>query len=201
MAARAATRTAKSAPALEMEPSTMKRLADEASGEGERVSAAYVEALIARELSTSDVQTDIDGLPLNVKNVTPATEAVAAQVRKSVRKSAAAKPAPAKVAPAMKKTAAKLASKTTKVGRVVIARQRHIDATKPAAVKVERVPAATFLAEIKRLGITKSQAARACSVSPSLVTEWSGGGRHNLLAASRWDAVREQLAAFAAGLK
>jgi hypothetical protein len=78
-------------------------------------------------------------------------------------------------------------------------------AMKPAAPKttnkVERIPAETFVAELKRLGLSKSQAAKALGVSPSSITEYSGGGRHNLLAKSRWVEVKAALAKFAKGIK
>lgn len=157
---------------VEINPSTLKRLADEMSGEGEMVDEQYLHDLLAKELSTSDVLTDTEGRKIVTGTATTAktTKTVAAKT-------------------AATKTTAKVA--TMKSAKVVHAPTK----------KVDRVAADVVVGELKRLGLSKSQAAAACGVSPSLVTEWTGGGRHNLLAASRWTEVRKTLATFAKGIK
>ena len=74
-------------------------------------------------------------------------------------------------------------------------------AAKPKAKPVERVTAEAFLAELKRLGLSKSQAASALGVSPSSVSEYSGAGRKRLMAKDRWTDAKAKLALFAKGLK
>lgn len=155
---------------VEVNPSTVKRLVDELNGENEMVDAAYVEDLLARGLATDDVLTDTKGM----KNVTPKT---------TTTKTVAAKTAATKTT---KSTAAKVTKNT---------------AAKPTAAKTTakapRLPADTFVAELKRLGLTKTQAAHALSVSPSLISEFSGAGRATLMRADRWTEAKKALAAFA----
>ncbi|MEW6223487.1 MAG: hypothetical protein AB1627_02545 [Chloroflexota bacterium] len=63
------------------------------------------------------------------------------------------------------------------------------------------MPAETFAAELTRLKLTKTQAAKALGLSPSSVSEFVGAGRGNLMAKSRWPEAKAKLAAFAKGLK
>ena len=78
-------------------------------------------------------------------------------------------------------------------------------ATKKAAAKpkaeVARVPGETFRAELKRLGLTNTQAAKALGVSPSSVSEYVGAGRGRTMAKDRWADAKAALAAFAKSLK
>lgn len=74
-------------------------------------------------------------------------------------------------------------------------------ATKPKS-EVARVPAETFVAEVKRLKLTNTQAAKALGVSPSSISEYVGHGRGRLMAQDRWGDAKKALAAFAKeGLK
>jgi len=53
-------------------------------------------------------------------------------------------------------------------------------APKPRAT-IERVPAVDVIALLAQVGISRLQLAAAMKISPSLVTEWVGKGRGNLL--------------------
>lgn len=68
-------------------------------------------------------------------------------------------------------------------------------AAKPSAV--ERVPAAEVVALLTALGLTKSQLARAVGCSSSLVSEWVGAGRGQLMHRERLAAVTKAARAFA----
>jgi DNA-binding transcriptional regulator YiaG len=76
-------------------------------------------------------------------------------------------------------------------------------AAKPKAERkpIERVPAENVIALLDQIGLTRSQLASAMKVSPSLVSEWVGKGRGNLLAKSRWTEVQKVARAAAKGLK
>lgn len=73
-------------------------------------------------------------------------------------------------------------------------------AAKPKA-KVDRVPAADVIRFIDELKISRSQLAQALGVSPSMVTEWVGKGRGQLMARPRWPEAQRKAKAFAKGLK
>jgi hypothetical protein len=78
-----------------------------------------------------------------------------------------------------------------------------IKAAKPKSAKapIARVPAADVIALIKELGITNSQFGQAIGVGPSMVSEFVGKGRGNLMARSRWPEAQKKAEAFAKGLK
>lgn len=132
----------------------------------------HVDAQYVEELLNKGLATD-DVLtdPQGRRNVTPMEGAVKRAVAATKTKTAAK--------PATKTTAAKAAQKA----------------------KAERVPAETFVAELTRLHLTKTQAATALGVSPSLISEFVGKGRGTLMAKTRWTEAKAKLAAFAKGLK
>jgi len=66
---------------------------------------------------------------------------------------------------------------------------------------VERMSADVFVAELKRLGLSKSEAAQALGCSSSLISEYVGNGRHQTLRKDRWPEAKTKLASFAKNLK
>lgn len=67
---------------------------------------------------------------------------------------------------------------------------------KPKA-PIARVPAADVVALIKELGITNTQFGQALGVGPSMVSEFVGKGRGNLMARTRWPEAQTKARAFA----
>lgn len=70
-------------------------------------------------------------------------------------------------------------------------------ATPKPKTQVVRVPAAEVIALIAELKITRSQLGQALGVSPSMVSEFVGKGRGNLMARSRWPEAQKKARAFA----
>jgi hypothetical protein len=66
-----------------------------------------------------------------------------------------------------------------------------------AATAAGKVPAAEVKQLLTDLGMTKGQLAKAVGKSPSLITEWTGGGHGNLLAQSQWADVKAKAIAWA----
>jgi DNA-binding transcriptional regulator YiaG len=76
-------------------------------------------------------------------------------------------------------------------------------AAKPKAERkpIERVPAAEVEALLKELGMSKTQLAKACGASASLVSEWVGKGRGQLVNRDRWAGIQKAARTFAKGIK
>ena len=70
---------------------------------------------------------------------------------------------------------------------------------KPDKVAAARVPADRVLALLDELRISRSDLARAVGKSPSLVAEWTGKGRGNLMAEAKWAEVESAARASAEG--
>jgi hypothetical protein len=95
-------------------------------------------------------------------------------VAKRAKKAAAPKPA-------VKKAPAKKAAPRAKAPKAAL----------------ERVPAATILALIAELKLTKTQLAQATGKSNSLVSEWVGKGRGRLVSTTDWTAYEVAARKFA----
>ena len=59
-----------------------------------------------------------------------------------------------------------------------------------STVTVGKVPASDVHQLLKDLGMTKGQLAKAVGKSPSLISEWTGGGHGNLMNASQWSTTK-----------
>lgn len=131
--------------------------------------------------------------PAAEAEVQPDAEAVKAAMDQAAAEKKSAQSAARKAAAAAK-AAAKPAPKPA-------AKAKPAKAAKPKT-EVARVPAETFVAEVKRLKLTNTQAAKALGVSPSSISEYVGHGRGRLMAQDRWADAKKALAAFAKeGLK
>lgn len=74
-------------------------------------------------------------------------------------------------------------------------------ASTATAIMTGKVPAVHVKQMLLDLGMTKGQLAKAVGKSPSLITEWTGGGHGNLLNMSQWAQVKAQAVAWANPVK
>lgn len=196
----------KSVPQTEAEEfvamnATARKIADHLNGEDQTVPQSVIDNLPKGATSdflvappnakvvgeTKGKVTEIHPEPKSVKEQMAEHAARARADQSAARRASKTQRDSAAATKAVKAATPKRAAKPTKA--------------KAAQVKAERVPAADVEALIAELGITKSQLGKAASVSPSLVSEWFGKGRGQLLAKSRWADVQKKAKAFAKGLK
>lgn len=97
-----------------------------------------------------------------------------------------------------RKAAAPKAARTTAAAPKAKAAPKATAKTKALVV---RVPAAEMEALLADTGLSKSQLAKAAAVSPSLVSEWVGMGRGQLMNRDRFAAVAKAAKGYAKGLK
>lgn len=170
-----------------MARSAAARMADHLSGEDQTVPRSVVDNL------PKGATEDFLVAPPNAKDVTPTVEALPEPTSVAAVLAEAAERAKAK------QSADRRAARAATV-KAAAKPKAAAKAVKPKA-KVDRVPAADVVALIDELKITRTQFGQAIGVGPSMVSEFVGRGRGNLMARPRWHEAQRKARAFAKGLK